>query len=65
MATITVYPFKYYDPKNGIYKMGSGMATEETISKIEGAIIIRSEAIDIDDSELTQSERYYEPATDE
>lgn len=59
MAIVTVYAFKYYDPKNDLFKMGKGMTTKEEISKIADAEIILSSAREVDDSELTQSRRFY------
>lgn len=42
-----------------------GMATEETIAQIKDATIIKSEFKQIDDSELTQSNRYHEQVYEE
>ena len=61
MVAIIVYPFTYYDPQQDIHERADGMCTEERIARIEGATIIRSLPKQIDDSELTQSGRYYEP----
>lgn len=61
MAAITVYHFTYYNPQQDSHEKADGLCTEETISRIGGATIIRSLPKQIDDSQLTQSGRYYEP----
>lgn len=64
MAIITVYPWSYYNEKQGIREMGEGLVTEDTIARMGDKV--RDPKIDInaakhvDDSELTQSGRYYE-----
>lgn len=62
MAIIMVYSFTIYNPKNGVNERAKGMATVETIAQIKNATIIKSKFKQIDDSELTQSGRYHEPA---
>ena len=59
MPTITVFNFEIYNGKNGIYEHAKGMITEKDALKIPEARIIRSTAKKIDDSELSQSKRYY------
>jgi hypothetical protein len=65
MATITVYPYTIYNPKNKSHGLAKGMCTEDVISKIKDSKAIRESAINIDDSELTQSGRYYAPSQEE
>ena len=60
MAMITVYAFTIYNPKNDNHEMARGMATKETIAKIKGATVIETKSKNINDSELSQSERYHE-----
>jgi hypothetical protein len=60
MATITVFSFEIYNDKNGVYERARGMITEKEALKISGARIIETTAKKVDESELTQSKRYYE-----
>lgn len=62
MATITVFSFEIYNGKNGTYERAKGMITEKKAQEISGARIIETTAKEVDESELTQSERYYENA---
>ena len=62
MAKIIVYPYTIYNPKNDSHELARGMCTEETILKIKNATIIKSKPKEIDDSELTQSDRYHDPS---
>ena len=60
MTTITVYAFTMYNDEQGIHVRAHGMVPKETVEKIDTAKIIKTESKQIDDSELTQSGRYYE-----
>lgn len=62
MPLVTVYQYRIYDGKNHLYDLPDGMCTENTISQIKNSIIIRESAKQVDDSELTQSGRYYDPS---
>ena len=63
MTIITVYPWTYYDEKNGIRRAGKGMVTEDVVAEMGGKVrdpnIDNTAGVQIDDSELTQSGRYY------
>ena len=60
MATITVFSFEIFNRKNDIYELAKGMITEKDALIIPEARIILSTAKKIDDSELSQSKRYYD-----
>lgn len=63
MTIITVYPWTYFDEKNGIRREGKGMVTEDMVAgmgdKVRDPKIDSTAGVQIDDSELTQSGRYY------
>lgn len=60
MAKITVFSFEIYNGKNGVYERAKGMITEKEALEISGAKIIETTAKEVDESELTQSKRFYE-----
>jgi len=68
MSTIKVFPFKYYDAEQDIWLEGRGMCTEETIKRMrekdptKAHEAIEPRAIEIDESELSETGRYYPPA---
>ncbi len=65
MPKIKVYPFRYYDAEQGIRREGAGMCTEEKIKEMrkndptKDHQMIESGAIEIDESELNETGRYY------
>ena len=67
MAIIKVFPFTYYDSEQGIRLPGSGMCTEEKVQSMrENSIekdhqIIQLRGIEIDESKLAETGRYYPP----
>jgi hypothetical protein len=60
VAKITVFSFEIYNGKNGVYERAKGMITEKEALEISGAKIIETTAKEVDESELTQSKRFYE-----
>ena len=60
MAKITVFSFEIYNGQNGVYERAKGMITEKEALEISGAKIIETTAKEVDESELTQSKRFYE-----
>ena len=70
MAKIKVYPFIYYDAEQGIQIEGSGMCTGIQIDEMrkkdpsKNHQMIVSRGIEIDDSELSGTDRYYPPDND-
>ena len=70
MPKIKVYPFTYYDAEQGIRRDGNGMCTEEKIKEMrkndptKDHQIVESRAIEIDESELNETGRYYPPDDD-
>lgn len=60
MAIITVYSFRYHDPEQDVYMLGSGKCSrDEILSK--GWVVIESTSEEIDSSVLTSTGRYYPP----
>jgi len=60
VAKITVFSFEIYNGKNDVYERAKGMITEKEALEISGAKIIETTAKEVDESELTQSKRFYE-----
>lgn len=61
MSIVTVFSFRYHDPENDAYLIGSGKCTRDEILKHDGWSVIESSAEDVDQSLLTGTERYYPP----
>lgn len=65
MTKKRVYPFTYYDKEQGARFYGTGMCSEELILQMrkkdesKDHEIIWSEGIEVDESELTETGRYY------
>jgi len=70
MPKIKVFPFTYYDAEQGIRREGAGMCTEEKINKMKNSDLIKDHqfvescGVEIDESELTETDRYYPPIGD-
>lgn len=71
MTKIKVYPFTYYDAKEGVRIYGSGMRSEESINKMrekdksKDHEIIWSKGIEVSESELTETGVYHAPENNE
>lgn len=67
---IKVFPFTYYDAEQGIRREGAGMCTERQIKGMRDKDpskdhqILESRAIEIDESELSETGRYFPPTED-
>ncbi|MCK2149614.1 hypothetical protein MYE70_11150 [Marinobacter alexandrii] len=71
MPTIRVFPFTYYDAEQGVRREGAGMCTEESIRGMrekdptKDHQVIESRSIEIHESDLSETGRYYPPPADQ
>jgi len=60
MAKVTVYKFTVYDEKKDYHPLANGMAMEEVIENISGARIIRAGSVEVEESKICSTGRYYQ-----